>query len=55
MKKNIRKSLLNYKENMTDKDMKAIMKLIMKLEIEIKTKLIEYDERLESLEKKKKK
>jgi hypothetical protein len=36
---------------MNEKDTKAVMKLVMKLEIEIKTKLIEFEERLEALEK----
>ena len=38
---------------MNEKDQKAVMKLIMKLEIEIKTKLIEFEERLKVLEKSK--
>jgi hypothetical protein len=38
---------------MNEKDQKAVMKLVMSLEIEIKTKLIEFEERLEVLEKSK--
>lgn len=36
---------------MNEKDQKAVIKLIMNLEIEIKTKLIEFEERLIVLEK----